>query len=214
MSVIIWILCAAGGIGLIYGANRLANKNAARSKTGAGSFAKAARLLLPWLTRLRYGLLALWDRHFGDEEQQPPPPAVPVPRAAPPPSAPAEPPVAAVPLNGAAVPPDHAALHARIAAFEPEDDTEHIGFIQGEAAAKLGEADAWRAYADTCLHVVGMDPLAAQAAAELADVLADCAHDVQLVGRRYQAIYREVNDAVASGLILPHDARRFLTGEV
>jgi hypothetical protein len=89
-----------------------------------------------------------------------------------------------------------------------------IGFLQCEAEARRQEADAWRAHADTLLTTVGLDPAVATAVAELAEVIGDTAADFGMAVRRFVTIYDEVLKAVSEGLILPHNARDWLTGEI
>jgi hypothetical protein len=151
-----------------------------------------------------------------------PPPIPPIPPI-PPPSVAARPPAAPLPpegmvpdlppLEGVAIPPDHAAVHARIAQFEPGTDADLILFWQSEAAARLAEARAWQEHAETLVSGIGLDPVAAQAAAELGDVIADTAADFGMLVRRFVTVYEQVLTAVADGLILPHNAREWLTGE-
>jgi len=158
-----------------------------------------------------------------------PPAARPVLAAVPPPapgrhaSPPSSPPPAVIPddepdpaeatvIASTAVPPDWAAVIARITGFEPEDDAAFAAFMRSEAAAYPALAEAWRAMADTLIHVIGLDPAAVQGPLELADVLGDCAHDVSLALRRYFTVYAQVIEAVSGGVRLPHHARAWLTG--
>lgn len=149
-----------------------------------------------------------------------PPVAAPAPAPGPrrPAGAPSAPPelgdlgAAAIPAEGAPLSPDWAAVIARITAFEPADDEDMLAFMRSETAAFPALADAWRAVADTQLHVIGIDPAAVSGTIELADVLGDCAHDVVLAIRKFLVVYAEVQAAIAGGLILPHKAREFLTG--
>jgi hypothetical protein len=108
--------------------------------------------------------------------------------------------------------PDWAAVISRIAMYEPEDDAAFVGFMRSEAAAFPALADAWRSFADTCLSVIGLDPAAVQGTVELADVLGDSAHDVVLALRRFLTVYGQILQAVGEGVVLPHNAREFLTG--
>lgn len=117
-------------------------------------------------------------------------------------------------LRGVTIPPDHAAAAARISGFEPDDDSEFGQFLRGEGSGFLGYSDAWRNFADTLGDAgIGLDPACVAAALEFAEVIGECAHDVTLIGRRYQAIYGATKEAVGDGLVLPFEARKFLTGE-
>jgi hypothetical protein len=179
-------------------------------------------LRISWLRRLAIalGFLEDWETPAAarDTVPQPAEPLPPLP-AAPPVIPPADIPdhladpgeVAAV--MGSPIPPDHAAAIGRIAGFEPEDDAAWLAFMQGEAAAFIGYAEAWRSQADVCLNSVGMDPAAVQGTIELADVVGDNAHDVTLARRRFLVTYAATLEQIASGLVLPFRAREWLTGE-
>lgn len=116
-------------------------------------------------------------------------------------------------MPGVAIPADHAAVHARIATYEPEDDAAWFAFVQSEAAAKVAEAEAWRAHADNLLTGEGLDPGAVAAIPDLADLIAELSADFGMTLRRYLTVYGETKQAVAEGLILPYHAREWLTGE-
>ena len=170
--------------------------------------------------------VASWfDRIFPSEDWAPPQVIAPAPaQAAPsaPPSAvpppPAPLPVPLVPdvpvREGVDVPADHRAVHARIATFEPEDDAAWITFIQSEAAAKMAEAEAWRAHADVLVDGIGLDPNAAAAVPELAELIAEMSADFAMTVRRYATVYQEVIQFRAEGGVLPYNARTWLTGEI
>ena len=107
-------------------------------------------------------------------------------------------------INSAPIPPDHAAVMARIAQFEAEDDAAHIAFLRSEGAAFLGYAEAWRSYASTCLDAIGMDPAAVQGIVSFADSVGDTAHDATLSLRQFFTVYQQVLEWAASGGRLPH----------
>ena len=155
--------------------------------------------------------------HWSREEAEPEPPPFERPHSRPEPPPPPERPrsqLAPRPVpEGTGIPPDHAALHARIAGFEPETDADLLQFWQREAAARLQEAHAWEAHADVLISGLGLDPASAQGAVELAGVVSDLSHDFGMVIAQFATVYEQVREAVASGLILPHRAREFLTGE-
>lgn len=189
-----------------------------RDRMTWGEFFKALALELARLGGDLWHRLLAWLQHrFGADTTAaaPPPPA-----AAPPPPAPAPPPLMPVPtepglppLDGAVIPLEWAALASRVAAFEPESDTEFIQFIQGEMAGMLAHAEGWQAQSETLLTVVGLDPNATEAVTALGEVLADVAHDYGMVVRRFMAVYGQIQAAVADGVILPYNARTWLTGE-
>ena len=60
---------------------------------------------------------------------------------------------------------------------------------------------------------IGLDPTIVGGMHELADVLGENAHDVVLALRRMFVTYAAIQEAVASGVRLPNDARTWLTGE-
>jgi hypothetical protein len=105
------------------------------------------------------------------------------------------------------------AVAAFLSNFDPETDAEHIVFMQGNARGFLLIADGFHAYAETLLNSVGLDPAAVQGTVELAEVVADCSHDVTLALRRFMVVYQKVMEAVSDGTVLPHNARDWLTGE-
>lgn len=114
-------------------------------------------------------------------------------------------------LSGVAVPPAWAALEQYIAEFEPEDDEDLLNHIAGDAAGALAVAEAVRTRADTLLHGTGLDPAYVAGHADFADEFAGLAQAVALLTRRFHVIYGAIKDAVANGLILPHNGR-WLTG--
>jgi hypothetical protein len=129
----------------------------------------------------------------------------------PPPAPPADGDYRDVPvLEGttAAVPPHWAAVANYLADLEPEDAEHLIHLMQDEAAGVLAYADGIRAFAETLLTVIGLDPVVIQAFLELADVMGDTAHDVGLALHRFMVLYGDMIEGPA----IPRDARRWLQG--
>jgi hypothetical protein len=116
-------------------------------------------------------------------------------------------------ITASPVAPDVAAAAARIAAYEPETDADLAAFMRGEAAGLVALAGAWHSFAENCTTGVGLDPAFAAGLVELGDTVGDSAHDVILAYRRFAVIYQQILEAVASGTLLPHNARQFLTAE-
>ena len=115
-------------------------------------------------------------------------------------------------LNGVVIPPDHAAVHARIATFEPENDDALLAFYRGEAYAAVGQAEAWQAHAEMLANALGLDPAFTHIAAQLAETMSEASHDFAIVGARLNQVYGQVQEAISDGLVLPYDARDWLTG--
>lgn len=230
LYVIFLVLLPAGGV--VYGLLWLHRRH-----IGPRMEARAGRQEPTWLERLRdwaaarYQTWTGWrDRprgdgpggtgKWGDQDG-------PFEKPAPAPSRPAAAPVRPAPplpeddrvaapseIEGvmtAAIPPPWAALAAWIATFEPESDSDHVAFMQGNAAGFLAVGDAYRAYAETCLSSIGMDPAAVGGTTELADVVGETAHDVTLALRRFLVTYAAIREAMASGVVLPHNARQFFS---
>ena len=120
-----------------------------------------------------------------------------------------------VPILGGpiAAPDDWALLIGRVSGFEPEDDADLIEFFRGEAAGAVGLGEAWGAVADTCLSSIGLDPVAVQGTVEMADVHTEVAHSIGYALHRFLLVYGELMEAVADGLVLPVNAREWITGQ-
>jgi hypothetical protein len=115
--------------------------------------------------------------------------------------------------TAAPVPAPHAALAAYIAGFVPEDDQALKMFMQSNAAGECAIADAWHAFADTCLSGVGLDPAYVAGILEAGDSSADHASLLAQVHKRFGVVYAAIQEWISAGRQLPHKAREFLTGE-
>jgi hypothetical protein len=104
-------------------------------------------------------------------------------------------------------------VQARIAGHIPETDADLVVFMLAEAAAQRGYAESWHSFAENLLTEVGLDPGAVQGTSELAEVILDLVNDVHGALQRFVTVYKEVLEAVGEGLILPHNAREWLSGE-
>jgi hypothetical protein len=98
-----------------------------------------------------------------------------------------------------------------IAAHEPETDAELLAFVRSLAAGQILISHAWYAYADRCMSDLGLDPAFTAGIGEIAEHSAELAHDIALVDQRFGLIYREIQEWIASGRVLPSNPR-FLTG--
>jgi hypothetical protein len=110
-------------------------------------------------------------------------------------------------------PSPYAALAQFIGGFEPEDDQALTMFMQGHAAGGLVIAEAWRHFADTCLHGTGLDPAYVAGILEVGDTEGESAAHKAQVHKRFGVIYQQVQEWISAGRMLPHKAREFLTGE-
>ena len=108
-----------------------------------------------------------------------------------------------------AAPPDHAAIAARIAGFEPESDADLLRFMAGEIAGVAAQADALSSLVDTCLHSVGLDPVAVNGMHEYASAMTEAATAMKNAHAKFLARYGEVIAAVQAGVIMPHKGRWF-----
>ena len=75
-------------------------------------------------------------------------------------------------------------------------------------------ADAWRHFADTCLHGAGLDPAYVAGILEVGDTEGESAAHKAQVHKRFGVIYQQVQEWISAGRMLPHRARDFLTGEM
>jgi hypothetical protein len=99
-----------------------------------------------------------------------------------------------------------------IAAHEPETDAELLAFVRSCAAGQILISHAWYAYADRCMSDLGLDPAFTAGIGEIAEHSAELASDIALVDQRFHLIYREIQEWIASGRVLPSNPR-FLTGD-
>ena len=110
------------------------------------------------------------------------------------------------------VPAPWAALADFIASFEPADDMELRMFTEGNAAGALAVSEAHRAFADTCLNGIGLNPAYVAGILEAGDSAVEHASLLSQVHRRFSVIYDSLKEWVGAHGPLPHKARDFLTG--
>jgi hypothetical protein len=114
---------------------------------------------------------------------------------------------------GIPVPPPYAALAQFIGGFEPEDDQALRMFMEGHASGTVALADAWHAFAETCLNGVGLSPAYVAGILEAGDSAGEHASLLAQVHKRFHVVYAAVKEWIAAHGPLPHKAREFLTGE-
>ncbi|MFI6510167.1 hypothetical protein ACIBCT_21390 [Streptosporangium sp. NPDC050855] len=110
-----------------------------------------------------------------------------------------------------AIPGDWAALIGRVAEFQPADDVELIDWMKGETAGVLGYADAADTVRETCVTVVGLDPTSVTGITAYSEHAAEGAARMSEALRTFLTVYAEVQELVASGVVLPYNGR-FMTG--
>jgi hypothetical protein len=111
-------------------------------------------------------------------------------------------------------PAPYASLAQFIAGFEPEDDMALRMFMEGNAAGSVLIADAWHAFADTCLNSVGLDPAYVAGILEAGDSAGGHGSLLAQIHKRFGVIYGAVKEWVSAHGPLPHKAREFLTGDL
>ena len=112
---------------------------------------------------------------------------------------------------GAGPPVTWQALAAVTAGFEPEDDSELLGWMAAEAAGLAAYAEALTATYDACVHVAGLDPAALAALHAVAGAAAGGAAAMAAARAAFASHYGQVREFAARGGQLPY-AARWLTG--
>ena len=113
----------------------------------------------------------------------------------------------------AQAPAPYVQLAEMIASFEPADDMELRAFMEGNAAGSVLVADAWHAFADTCLNGVGLDPGYVAGVLEAGDSSAGHGSLLAQVHKRFGVIYGAIQEWISGHGPLPKNAREFLSGE-
>lgn len=115
-------------------------------------------------------------------------------------------------IGRTAVPPYFAQLVGYVANFEPEDDKDLIRFMADQAAGISAYAEAMVQAHETCLRSIGLDPAAISGLADYADTTSESGVVMTRAHRKFLAVYNEVLQAVANGVLLPRNGR-FITGQ-
>ncbi len=110
-----------------------------------------------------------------------------------------------------ALPPDWVTLIARVRDFEPEHDVALINFMKDEAAGVVGYAEAMQAARENCVNTVGLDPASVQGITIYAEHMSDASARMAEALTMFFAVYQEVLQAVADGVVMPHNGR-WMTG--
>jgi len=105
-----------------------------------------------------------------------------------------------------------ARLAADTAGFEPEDDSELLGWMAAEAAGMSGYGESLTEVYETVTSAVGVDPAALSALHDCAEDVAEAAAAMETARVRFAGHYAEPREYAASGGVLPHDGR-WVTGE-
>jgi len=106
-------------------------------------------------------------------------------------------------------PPDWALLTDRITNFMPEDDAALIAFMHGEAAAVVRYAEALEHARETCTNDVGLDPSAVAGFTTYSEHMSDAAARMAEAYQTFVAVYGEVQQLAANGVVMPHNGRWF-----
>jgi hypothetical protein len=109
------------------------------------------------------------------------------------------------------IPPDWGLLAERVANFAPEDDAALIAFMRGEVAGVVRYAEAMEQTRDNCVNDVGLDPSAVQGFTTYSEHMSDASARMAEAYKEFMAIYGEVMQLAANGVVMPHRGR-FFTG--
>ncbi len=115
-------------------------------------------------------------------------------------------------MTPAEIPPAYGPLLSFISGFEAAEDADLMTFTRGMAAGDLATADALHAQLEHCLAGIGLDPVSIQGLADYAEQRAEHAQGAMQIWQRFAMVYREIQEFVASGGVMPKDGR-FFTGE-
>lgn len=113
--------------------------------------------------------------------------------------------------GGEEIPPDWGLLAERVANFAPEDDAALIAFMRGEVAGVVRYAAAMEQTRDNCVNDVGLDPSAVQGFTTYSEHMSDASARMAEALKEFMAIYGEVMQLAANGVVMPHQGR-FFTG--
>lgn len=109
------------------------------------------------------------------------------------------------------IPPDWGLLAERVANFAPEDDAALLAFMRGEVAGVVRYAEAMEQTRDNCVNDVGLDPSAVAGFTTYSEHMSDASARMAEAYKEFVAIYGEVMQLAANGVVMPHRGR-FFTG--
>lgn len=115
---------------------------------------------------------------------------------------------------GPAAPADWAALIARIADFQPENDVELIDWMKAEAVGVVAYAEALESARENCVNDVGLDPSAVVGITRYSEHVSEAADRVSEALTTFLTVYGQVLQLAAEGVVLPHNGRWMTGGTV
>lgn len=118
------------------------------------------------------------------------------------------------PADQLALPTDWAALVARVPDFEPESDVALVEWMKAEAAGVVAYAEAMQAARENCVNTVGLDPASLQGITIYAEHMSDASARMSEALAMFFAVYQEVLQAAANGVVMPHNGRWMTGGTV
>lgn len=107
------------------------------------------------------------------------------------------------------IPADWALVAERVRSFVPEDDAALIAFMHGEAAAVLAYADGLEQARENAINDVGLDPQAVAGFVTYSEHASELAERMTEAYKTFVAVYGEVQQLAANGVIMPHNGRWF-----
>lgn len=108
-------------------------------------------------------------------------------------------------------PPDWTLMADRVRNFAPEDDTALIAFMRGESIGVLAYAAALEQARENCVNDVGLDPNAVAGFTTYSEHVSEAAERMSEAYQTFVAVYGEVQQLAASGVVMPYKGR-FFTG--
>jgi len=99
------------------------------------------------------------------------------------------------------------AVVAHTTDFQAESDGDLLGWMRGEAIGAAAYAEALVEQYETCLNVIGVDPVAIQTLHDVADAATTMATTMAAAVKRFAEHYELPTQFVADGGLLAHDGR-------
>ena len=99
------------------------------------------------------------------------------------------------------------AVVAHTADFQAESDGDLLTWMRGEAIGAAAYAEAMVEQYETCLNVIGVDPVAIQTLHDVADAATTMATTMAAAVKRFAEHYELPTQFVADGGLLAHDGR-------
>ena len=106
-----------------------------------------------------------------------------------------------------AVPGAWGAVVAHTADFQAESDGDLLNWMRGEAIGAAAYAEAMVEQYETCLNVIGVDPVAIQTLHDVADAATTMAATMAAAVKKFAEHYELPTQFVADGGLLAHDGR-------